>query len=168
MTSESGIEQEFSLRDRVEVVRTDAATIRPLRHAVLRPGRPEQDSVYREDDDPRALHLVARYGGNLVGCCTVVPNSHPELPGAPCQLRGMAVAPDWRSRGIGRMLLGELDALLAEAGISMVWCNARMAALEFYLREGWTAHGASFTLVGLPHVVMWRAVPRNQPSGQRL
>ncbi|MEB3203146.1 MAG: GNAT family N-acetyltransferase [Candidatus Sericytochromatia bacterium] len=151
------------LRDlSVQVV--DATVVRPLRHAVLRAGRPEAESRYPQDADGLTLHLAAWAGGTLVGCCTVVAEGHAGVPGATRQLRGMAVDAAWRSRGVGAALLQAMNDCLASAGVARVWCNARVGARAFYLREGWLQVGEAFSLVGLPHVVMWRGVPPRHPE----
>jgi hypothetical protein len=68
----------------------------PLRHAVLRPGRPVSYSVYRVDDG--AVHVGAWDDGMLVGCATVFAEAWPggggvEPEPAAWRLRGMAVDP---------------------------------------------------------------------------
>ncbi|MBM3258237.1 MAG: GNAT family N-acetyltransferase [Candidatus Sericytochromatia bacterium] len=142
----------------------DASVVRPLRHAVLRAGLPEEESRYPQDADGLTLHLAAWASDTLVGCCTVVAEAHRDVPGATRQLRGMAVAAAWRSRGVGAALLRALDDALTAADVTRVWCNARVVARAFYLRDGWTQIGEEFLLVGLPHVVMWRKVPPRMPE----
>jgi len=123
----------------LEVRRATAAEIFPLRHAVLRPGRPESASVYAEDDT--AVHISAWDDGVLVGCATIFPDpwkgsDRPPAEPAAWRLRGMAVDPSRHRTGVGRAVLAAVvDAALA-GGAPMLWANARTAALAFYEANG--------------------------------
>jgi len=128
----------------------------PLRHAVLRPGRPVTYSDYGEDDG--AVHVGAWDDGELVGCATVFPDPWPGSPGWPAEprawrLRGMAVDPSRQGAGIGGLVLAEAVAAAVEAGAPLMWANGRSAALRFYARHGWEVAGDEFVTAdtGLPH-----------------
>jgi predicted GNAT family N-acyltransferase len=133
-----------------------AATIRPLRHAVLRPGQPAAAATYPQDDAPDTLHLAAYDdAGSVVGCATFFPES---LEGEPAwRLRGMATAPAVRGQGYaGEMLLRGIEEL-RERGVRLLWCNARTNAVGFYQRFGFTRRGAEFDIALLgPHYQLVR------------
>lgn len=137
----------------IEVRRADAAEILSLRHAVLRPGLHVEVSHYPQDDV--AVHVGAWDDGELVGCGTVFADPWHGPPPEPAawRVRGMAVAPTRQGEGIGRLVLDQLVAAARAAGTPLVWANARSAALDFYLRQGWQVAGAEFvtTDTGLPH-----------------
>ena len=127
----------------------------PLRHAVLRPGRPVTYSVYGEDDG--AVHVGAWDDGELVGCATVFPDPwagpDPASEPAAWRLRGMAVDPSRQGTGIGGLVLAEAVSAAREAGAPLLWANARTAAMRFYERHGWQPVGEEFLTedTGLPH-----------------
>jgi predicted GNAT family N-acyltransferase len=132
------------------VERVDAATVRPLRHAVLRSGRPPEESQYPQDDLPDTLHLAALDdSGDVLACATVFPEPYEGRPA--WRLRGMASAPEVRGQGHAGALLAEALRLLHALGAELLWCNARVAALPFYLRFGFTTVGEQFEVVGVPH-----------------
>jgi len=127
-----------------------------LRHAVLRPGRPETASIYVEDDI--AVHVGAWDDGVLVGCATVFADPWPGSDGWPAEqaawrLRGMAVDPSRHRTGVGRQVLDAAVDAARTAGAPLLWANARTAALPFYESCGWEVAGAEFitTDTGLPH-----------------
>ena len=131
----------------------------PLRHAILRPGRPVSYSVYSEDEG--AVHVGAWTDDMLVGCATVFPQPWPgnDLLAAVSdawRLRGMAVDPSMQGTGLGRLVLAEATAAAREAGSSLLWANARTSALGFYERLGWRIVGEEFVASdsGLPHYPM--------------
>jgi len=140
----------------LQIRRARADEIFPLRHAVLRPGRPVTASVYGEDD--RAVHISAWDDDMLVGCATVFPDPwkgsdlQPAEPAA-WRLRGMAVDPSRHRTGVGRQVLDGVVATADEAGAPLLWANARVSALPFYEANGWVVVGDEFITAdtGLPH-----------------
>jgi predicted GNAT family N-acyltransferase len=131
----------------------------PLRQAVLRPGRPVEESSFAPDMDPATVHLAAVDAtGAVLGCATWFPE---PWQGAPAwRLRGMATAPAARGTGLGGRLLEEGLALARDAGVGLVWCNARTLAVGFYRRYGFETVGEEFESgYGIPHFVMCRPLP---------
>jgi GNAT superfamily N-acetyltransferase len=130
----------------------------PLRHAVLRAGRPVTESVYGED--PTAVHVGAWDEEVLVGCATVfaqpwpggISGAPPAEPGA-WRLRGMAVDPSRRRGGVGRQVLDVAVAAVRETGAPLLWAEARTTALDFYGSYGFATVGEEFLTgaTGLPH-----------------
>jgi GNAT superfamily N-acetyltransferase len=147
----------------LEVSQARVAEIFPLRHAVLRPGRPDTASVYPEDD--RAVHIGAWDDGRLVGCATVFPepwagsDDWPVEPRA-WRLRGMAVDPSRHRTGVGRQVISAVVDAATAAGAPLVWANARTTALPFYEAAGWVVAGAEFITKdsGLPHKPIVRPI----------
>jgi GNAT superfamily N-acetyltransferase len=134
----------------VELRRVPVDVVRPLRHAILRAGYPESESVYPADDLGDTIHLAAFDGDEVVGTATLFPEPYEGRPA--WRLRGMAVADGWRGRGIGSLLLEEVVGHVRESGGNLLWCNARTAALPFYLGHGFTTVGEEFLVAhGVPH-----------------
>ncbi|HEY0126469.1 MAG TPA: GNAT family N-acetyltransferase [Blastococcus sp.] len=109
-----------------------------LRRAVLRPDG--GDVVWAGDEDPSTFHLAARTpDGRVVGVVRFSPAACPWRPaGHPWQLRGMATDATVRGTGAGRALVvAGLDAVAARGG-DLLWCDARVAAVGFYERMGFT------------------------------
>ena len=152
-----------------------AETVRPLRAAVLRPGLPADLSVYPGDDDPDTSHVAIRDGpdGPVVAVGSLLAQDPPEWlsrgPRVPVaeagerwwRIRGMATVEGRRGQGLGRQVLDSLLEAAARGGGGVVWCNARVPALDFYLRAGFEPVSAVFEepLIG-PHRTMLRRVPR--------
>lgn len=134
-----------------------AATIEeilPVRHAVLRPGRALETARFDGDLDPATRHFGGelRATGEIVACVSCL-----RRPDA-WQIRGMATRADRQGRGIGSALLGfALETLRAAPGPPRLWCNARVTALDFWLRNGWTVASDVFDIPGVgPHRVLER------------
>lgn len=137
------------------IVESSALRIRPLRAAVLRNGDVAA-ATWPGDDE--SLHLAAVAGDPLrdeavLGCLSLLSQPCPERPGeAAWRLRGMAVAEQYRGRGVGAALLAEAGRRAAAERVAVIWCNARTSALGFYRAAGWRVLGQEFlTDTGIPH-----------------
>ena len=140
----------------VTVRAVSASEVRPLRHAVLRTGRPLSAGNFSGDDEPTTRHFGAYQDGALLGVASVYRAELPEQPGVPAiQLRGMAVAPDLRGSGIGQQLIQACVDFTRDNGVGLLWCNARLTALEFYRKLGFEIIGGEFEIPDVgPHFRM--------------
>ena len=149
----------------VVVEEVAAGVTYPLRAAVLRPGRPVE---IPGDDDPATFHLAARTAqGQVVGVVRFHPNPCPWRPDAraPWQLRGMATDPAVRGTGVGRALVREGLARVAERGGDLVWCDARAAASGFYAQMGFTVVTDPYELPPIgPHLGMVIGLAAHHPA----
>ncbi len=129
--------------------------VRPLRHAVLRPGMALAESVYPADELDGTLHVAVCEGDAVIGTATVFPEPYDLRPA--WRLRGMAVAEGRRGEGIGSRLLAEVLEQVRLRGADLLWCNARTEALAFYTRHGFTVVGEEFLAAhGVPHYLAVR------------
>lgn len=131
---------------------------RPLRQQILRPHQTLDDLAAEED--PAATWLAASTDDRVVGTASVASEPSPdEAAVTPFRLRAMTTAPEFRSRGLGRVLL---DAALAEAagsGADLVWCSARVPAAGFYAAAGFRETSDHFDVPHIgPHVRMSRTI----------
>lgn len=125
----------------VVVRRATADEVRELRLRILRPNAERAPSAY--DLDPLTVHIGAFDGERCVGCASFFPAGYVDEPQA-WRLRGMAVDPDHRGMGIGRLVLEAGTAAAEEAGAPLLWANGRVSALGFYEGCGWRAIGEVF------------------------
>lgn len=118
----------------------NAEEIRPLRHRVLREGRPPEDAIFEGDDAPTTRHFLVQWTDQVVAVATVMQAPFPDGDGPALQLRGMAVAPEHQGKGLGAQLVQGIAQAVGEP----MWCNARMSALPFYEKQGWQGTGDTF------------------------
>lgn len=146
--------------------RVPVEAVLPLRHEVLRPGFPFEMS--RFDGDERGVHVAVSRGDEVVAVATVLPDpwiGTGEEDSAPnpyaWRLRGVASSAAVRGLGAGRLAVDEAVAAAREAGAPIIWANARMEALGFYERLGWTVVGNVFPSgpAKIPHRVILLATP---------
>ncbi len=135
--------------------------VRPVQQAVLRPAGPLAGD---RPHPPDWLHFAAEIDGEVVGACSVGPSDWTDLdvcalPTPTWQLSSMSVLPAHRG-GVGAQLLVAAVSGADAAGANCLWANARVAALNLYLRGGWMIVGEPWDKPGVgPHryVVLRRA-----------
>jgi predicted GNAT family N-acyltransferase len=138
-----------------QVRRVSADAVIDLRHIVLRDGLPRREAIFPGDDSPSARHYGAFEDDRLIGCVTLHLNKWETQPA--WQLRGMAVASDVRSSGIGRAMIEMLERDLDDSPVRQLWCNARVPASGFYVKLGWKIVSEQFEIpTAGPHVRMAR------------
>jgi len=136
----------------------EAELLRPLRHAVLRPGFPYESTIFDGDDLPTSVHAVAidKETGDIAGIGTVVVQAWAEQPETfAFRLRGMAVDDKHRGSGAGRLVLDALEQHVRDQGAPLLWCNARIGAVGFYQKCNWQVVSDEYDIptVG-PHFTM--------------
>lgn len=127
----------------------------PVRHPVLRKGRPLEDVYMEADEKESTFHVGMFYNKDIIGVASFMDDTNPIFTGKQYRLRGMAVLPEYRKRGIAELLLKKGEDILKEKGFTLLWFNARIIAIHFYENLGYEKIGAEFDipLVG-PHYVM--------------
>jgi len=75
------------------------------------------------------------------------------------RLRAMATEDGFRGQGLGRRVLDTIVDHVASTGGGLLWCGARIRAVSFYGRAGFSTLGDVYEepVIGT-HVLMWRIV----------
>ena len=130
-----------------------------VRHPVLREGRPIEDCKFDNDDDPNTFHLGLFIEDELLGIVTYMKSDYEALQGNQYQLRGMAVLKDCQKRGFGNLLIAKGEDIIKQENGTIIWCNAREIAVNFYKKNGFKIIGKPFVIpkIGL-HYVMHKSI----------
>lgn len=132
----------------------------PVRHAVLRKGRPIESCVLPGDDLPSTFHLGGFLDDKLVAVASFfIENNVEHQFYHAAQVRGMAVLEAYHGKGYGQQLLTYGEHLLQEQPIAIIWMNARINAIGFYTKLNYQTIGTVFDvpLVG-KHYVMFKNI----------
>jgi len=128
----------------------------PLRHKVLRQGRPLEDCDFPNDRNPDSFHLALVKDEAIVCIGSFYKENCPDLKGwKQYRLRGMATDPDLQGQGLGaRLIAFAVDHLRAQQA-DLLWCNARENAMPFYRKLGFILHSDAFDIPGIgPHYLL--------------
>ncbi|MCL6494000.1 MAG: GNAT family N-acetyltransferase [Ignavibacterium sp.] len=121
-----------------------------LRWRILRapwnqPKGSEQDKL-----EGQAIHIIAIDGDKIVGCGRAHFNTEDEA-----QIRYMAVENEWQGKGIGKLILDELERRVLEKGAKKIVLHARENVVRFYEKNGYNIIKESHTLFGeIKHFLM--------------
>ena len=75
------------------------------------------------------------------------------------QIRSMAVEQEWQGKGIGSLILKELEKIVASKGAEKIILHARDNAVAFYKKQEYKIVKESYTLFGvIPHFLMEKIV----------
>ncbi|MDC1037594.1 GNAT family N-acetyltransferase [Candidatus Marinimicrobia bacterium] len=137
-----------------KVERVLSNVVRPLRHKILRPNLPFQDSILPEDDFLISAHFIVENNGNIVSVASVYKEYFEAIPTRKgYRLRGMATEKKEQGKGFGTVVLkGAIHYLKNETDADIIWCNARVSAFGFYEKMGFIIVGDEFDLSNIgPH-----------------
>ena len=137
-----------------------AKDIRPLRNLVLRPNLPIETTHYDLDNDIETFHLASIMDNTIISIGTFYPENDIELQTKNgYRLRGMATHPKFRRKSAATKLMKESFVLLKEKKCDVLWCNARLVAVEFYKSLGFKITGKVFDIPSIgPHYKMYKSV----------
>ncbi|MEY4011156.1 MAG: hypothetical protein RIT22_280 [Bacteroidota bacterium] len=130
----------------------------PVRHIVLRAGKPIESCRFEGDELPSTHHLGYFLDNQLIGLASLFESENLLLGGEKSfQIRGMAVLDSHQKKGIGKALIQEAEAFCKKQNTTLIWFNARTSAVGFYKKLGYEIVGAEFEIkeVG-PHFLMFK------------
>ena len=143
---------------KVEIHKVKADRIRPLRHAELRKGEDFSTTFYLRDNDNETFHMACIKEDKVVACATFYPEFSDKVAAVnPYRLRGMATDSHFQRKGYATDLMEESFKELKERDGDMLWCNARLVAVDFYKSVGFKIIGDLFDIAGIgPHYYMYK------------
>jgi len=117
-----------------------------LRRDVLYLGQKMFEMEMPEDTD--GIHFGAFRDNKLVGVVSLFQDA------GQFQFRKLAVDTAVQFTGIGTELLSYITVYARENGGTNIWCNARIPAINFYLKNGFLQTGRLFSKNGIDYEVV--------------
>ena len=99
-----------------------------------------------DEFDLSASHALAYEGQLCVGTGRLV-----HLGNGQAQIGRMAVLAQFRRKGVGNAILGQLINLAKLEGASNLILHSQIAAIPFYEKLGFQSEGPSYEEAGIPH-----------------
>lgn len=128
------------------------AACRRLREAVFVDEQGIDRSIELDDRDADCTHVLIESDGTAVGTGRMLPEG---------RIGRMAVAAEYRRRGLGNVLLRGLEAAASGHGLHRVSLHAQQSALGFYENAGYRRCGEDFIEAGILHTPMEREIAGN-------
>lgn len=95
--------------------------------------------------EEQSLHLVARIDNEVIGCVLF----HPE--GTTGRMQQLAVSSERQARGVGTLLVQELENRLRDDGFNSLYKEVRLPVIEFFEKIGYRPEGELYQRAGLDH-----------------
>jgi GNAT superfamily N-acetyltransferase len=117
-----------------------------LRQQVLYPAQKLYEMEM--DEDHHGYHFGAFMDNKLVGVVSLFIN------GADCQFRKFAVDASVQHQGLGTTMLKHITNFAVNERVQRLWCNARITAIDFYLKHGFEHTGKLFSKNGFDYEIL--------------
>lgn len=130
-----------------KIRKIDVEATYQLRHEILRPHQAMAQCHYPGDMDLMTAHFGAFDLDEIVGIVSIyqVQNSQLDISNS-WQLRAMATKEKVRGQGFGFKLLNAAESYALDLGGKCVWANARLNAVAFYEKSGYSVQGDEFDI----------------------
>jgi predicted GNAT family N-acyltransferase len=125
-----------------------------VRAPILRKNQPPEWASIKEDENLDTIHIGGFNNKLIIATATIYPenrgnNTHEW------RLRGMAVLENYQSKGIGEQLLNSCFKIIKSQHGKILWCNARIKAVNFYKKCGLIICSNKFNIPSIgPHFQM--------------
>lgn len=138
----------------------------PVRHPVLRAGRPINDCHFEGDDLSTTYHLGAYVNEQLKGVASFLMHQDVSIEELKTfnikqcyQLRGMAVLNEMQGQHIGKNLINHAEEMLKNKNALALWFNARESAVSFYKKNGYQIVSEPYEIATIgTHYKMYKAL----------
>ena len=150
----------MELQLQVHIKKVDVEKIRPLRHSELRKGQDFSTTSYLKDYEVDTFHMAYISDEKIVTCATFYPEKSTKIKSENAyRLRGMATDSRFKRKGYASNLMAESFKELKKRDCDMVWCNARLVAVDFYKSVGFNIIGEIFDIEAIgPHYYMYKEI----------
>lgn len=139
-----------------------------IRHSVLREGMPVESCYWDKDEAEGTFHLGGFVNDTHAGVCTFQIDTHPLTGERAYRLRGMAVLPEYRGYGVAALMLSAGEDRALRRGFAEAWLDARIGAVGFYEKYGWSKVGDEFDIpTAGPHYRMIKHLAAHVCSERR-
>ena len=145
---------------KVNISKVDADKVRALRHSELRKGQDFSTTSYLKDYEEDTFHMACIVDEKIVTCATFYPEKSIKIKSDNTyRLRGMATDSNFQRKGYATGLMNKSFKELKNRDCDMVWCNARLVAVDFYKSSGFKITGEIFDIAEIgPHYYMYKEI----------
>lgn len=127
-----------------------------LRWKILRAPWNQPKGSEQDDLEDQSIHIIVISNDEVVGVGRAHFNTVTEA-----QFRYMAVDEQWQGKGIGKLILDELERRVVEQGANKIILHARDNAVKFYEINGYEVYKPSHRLFGsIQHYLMEKTIER--------
>jgi len=127
-----------------------------LRQEVLYPAQKLYEMEL--DEDQSGIHFGAFTDDKLVGIISLFQTDKSF------QFRKLAVSSDYQKMGIGNALLQRVEEFAKSENGAVIWCNARVSAIGFYMKAGYAHTGRLFSKNGFDYEILEKEIKKQSAN----
>lgn len=101
------------------------------------------------DDTPQSTYILVLDGDYPISTCRI----H-YLEAGVGKIERVVTIGEYRGRGYGAVAIKEAEKWMQENGVKKIYINARVAAVDFYIKQGYTPDYSNISGEGLFECVM--------------
>lgn len=133
---------------------TEIDRIIDLRYKILREPWNQPLATARDSLEDRSINAYIEDNGKVIACGRLQENE-----GKVGQIRYMAVDEEYQGRGLGKLIVTELENQAKKNSFHTIELQARENAVEFYKSQGYRVKEKSFLLWGIiQHYLMYKTI----------
>ena len=129
------------------------AEVLAIRQEVMYPGKPAAWAMVEGDEN--ALHWGLYAGGRLVSVISLFNSNN---YGGSLQFRKFATLVSEQGKGYGTHLLKTVVKYAVAQGYKVIWCNARITALNWYGRFEFQQEGLPWNKSGIDYIIIKKSL----------
>jgi hypothetical protein len=125
------------------IKKVSASYIKKFRIIALYKTNQRKFAFYREDSRKTTEHFLLFIDKKVVSGLTLIK----DVEFNKYQIRGMFTLPKFREMGYGSKILKKIESdNLSKSKSSLIWCNARIEAVDFYKKNNYKVVGKKFLI----------------------
>ena len=133
---------------KVEIMSIEVSKCYPLRHKMLRKGKPLETCHFDGDNSKGTFHLGALVDKEIIGIISVYEKDLTQFKNSKgAQFRGIAVASKHQRKGVASKLINYAQKEIKKrTNPKYIWLNGRITANNLYLDRGFKPIGDQFEI----------------------
>ncbi len=133
---------------KVEILIIKVSKCYPLRHKMLRKGKPLETCHFDGDNSKGTFHLGALIDKEIIGIISIYDKELSQFKiSKGAQFRGIAVASKYQRKGVASKLINYAQKeTIKRINPKYIWLNGRISASNLYLDRGFKPIGDRFEI----------------------
>ena len=133
---------------KVEILSIKVSKCYPLRHKMLRKGKPLETCHFDGDNSKETFHLGALVDKEIIGIISIYEKDLSQFKNSKgAQFRGIAVASIYQRKGVASKLINYAQKeTIKRINPKYIWLNGRISANNLYLDRGFKPIGNPFEI----------------------
>ena len=127
----------------IKIKKVSVSFIQSYRKKYLYSNLSPQHCYYKKDINNSTIHLALFQNDKVISGLTLIQNKFLANKNS-FQIRGMFTINRCCKKGYGTLLINYAKKKISDHNSKLLWCNARVEAIDFYKKNGFVEHGGFF------------------------